>query len=120
LYFIQTPSLLNHVQETQVNQFSFFYSDYKNHKLILAGGNKPGYSCIFFRFIENDLTVIILSNLSSAPVYGIAGEVAECIWPNKRLLIALKTLSRFNAGISVLQKWDFAFKQFIVLQSGRC
>jgi len=55
----------------------WFISDYKNHKLILAGGNKPGYSCICFRFIENDLTVIILSNLSSAPVYGIAGEIAE-------------------------------------------
>ena len=55
----------------------WFISDYKNHKLILAGGNKPGYTCTFFRFTEDDLTIIILSNLSSAPLYGIAGEIAE-------------------------------------------
>ena len=57
-------------------------SDYKNHKLILAGGNKPGYTCTFFRFIDDDLTVIILSNLSSSPLYGIAGEIAELYLPD--------------------------------------
>ncbi len=55
----------------------WFISEYKNHKLILGGGNKPGYTCTFFRFIDDDLTVIILSNLSSSPLYGIAGEIAE-------------------------------------------
>ena len=55
----------------------WFISDYKGHALILAGGNKPGYTCMFFRLIENDLSIIVLSNLSSSPVYGIAGEIAE-------------------------------------------
>ncbi len=55
----------------------WFISDYKNHKLILAGGDKPGYTCTFFRFTNDDLTIIILSNLSSSPLYGIAGGIAE-------------------------------------------
>ena len=55
----------------------WFISDYKDHRLILAGGNKPGYTCTFFRFVDNDLSIIVLSNLSSSPVYGIAGEIAE-------------------------------------------
>ncbi len=55
----------------------WFISDYKNHKLVLAGGDKPGYTCTFFRFIDDDLTVVILSNLSSSPLYSIAGEIAE-------------------------------------------
>lgn len=60
----------------------WFISDYKNHKLILAGGNKPGYTCIFFRFIKDDLSVIVLSNLSSSPMYTIAGEIAEMYLTN--------------------------------------
>ncbi len=55
----------------------WFISEYKGQRLILAGGNKPGYTCTFFRFIDIDLSVIILSNLSSSPLYGIAGEIAE-------------------------------------------
>ena len=31
----------------------------------------------FFRFIDEGLTVILLSNLSSSPLYGMAGEIAE-------------------------------------------
>lgn len=55
----------------------WFISSYKGRTLILAGGNKPGYSCTFFRFVDEGLTIILLSNLSSSPLYGMAGEIGE-------------------------------------------
>lgn len=55
----------------------WFISSYKGRRLILAGGNKPGYTCTFFRFVDEGLTIILLSNLSSSPLYGMAGEIAE-------------------------------------------
>jgi len=55
----------------------WFISHYKGHRLFLAGGNKPGFSCTYFRFVDANLTVIVLSNLSSSPVYRLAGEIAE-------------------------------------------
>ncbi|HTF22119.1 MAG TPA: serine hydrolase domain-containing protein [Chryseolinea sp.] len=55
----------------------WFISDYKGHRLILAGGNKPGYTCTFFRFPDNQVSVIILSNLSSSDLYPVAGKIAE-------------------------------------------
>ena len=55
----------------------WFISSYKGRKLILAGGNKPGYTCTFFRFIDEGLTIILLANLSASPLYGMAGEIAE-------------------------------------------
>lgn len=55
----------------------WFISSYKGHRLILAGGNKPGFTCTYFRFVDANLTVVVLSNLSSSPLYGIAGEIAE-------------------------------------------
>jgi D-alanyl-D-alanine carboxypeptidase len=55
----------------------WFISSYKGRRLILAGGNKPGYTCTFFRFIDEGLTIILVSNLSSSPLYGVAGEIAE-------------------------------------------
>lgn len=55
----------------------WFISSYKGRKLVLAGGNKPGFTCTFFRFVDEGLTIIVLSNLSSSPMYGMAGEIAE-------------------------------------------
>jgi CubicO group peptidase (beta-lactamase class C family) len=55
----------------------WFISSYKGRTLVLAGGNKPGYTCTFFRFVDEGLTIILLSNLSSSPLYGMAGEIGE-------------------------------------------
>jgi CubicO group peptidase (beta-lactamase class C family) len=55
----------------------WFISSYRGRTLILAGGNKPGYTCTFFRFVDEGLTIILLSNLSSSPLYGLAGEIGE-------------------------------------------
>jgi CubicO group peptidase (beta-lactamase class C family) len=52
-------------------------SDYHNHKLVLHGGNKPGFTSNYFRFINDNLTVIVLSNLSNSPLYEIAGHIAD-------------------------------------------
>jgi hypothetical protein len=46
-------------------------------KAASPGGNKPGYTCTFFRFVDEGLTIVLLSNLSSSPLYGMAGEIAE-------------------------------------------
>lgn len=55
----------------------WFISEYKEHRLILAGGNKPGYTSTFFKFADSDLSIIIVSNFSNAPLYEMAGAVGE-------------------------------------------
>jgi CubicO group peptidase (beta-lactamase class C family) len=55
----------------------WYISDYHNHKLILHGGQKPGFTSNYFRFINDKLTVIVLSNLSYSPLYEIAGRIAD-------------------------------------------
>ena len=55
----------------------WYISDYHNHKLILHGGQKPGFTSNYFRFINDNLTVIVLSNLSYSPLYKIAGHIAD-------------------------------------------
>lgn len=57
----------------------WFISRYHDRRLILAGGNKPGYTCTYFRFVDEGLTIILLSNLSSSPLYGLAGEIGEVL-----------------------------------------
>lgn len=61
----------------------WFISSYKGRRLVLAGGNKPGYTCTFFRFADDGLTIIVLSNLSSSPLYGMAGEIGEMYLPRR-------------------------------------
>jgi CubicO group peptidase (beta-lactamase class C family) len=55
----------------------WFISSYGDRPLILAGGNKPGFTCTFFRFVDEGLSIILLSNLSSSPLYPLAGEISE-------------------------------------------
>lgn len=55
----------------------WYISDYHNHKMILHGGNKPGFTSNYFHFPDDHLTVIVLSNLSSSPLYKIAGHIAD-------------------------------------------
>jgi len=59
----------------------WFISDYHNHKLVLHGGEKPGYTSNYFRFTDDNLTIIVLSNLSSSPLYEIAGHIADLYLP---------------------------------------
>ena len=83
-----TPSLLSNGKKGVIGDngagkpnyygLGWFISYYNNHRIILHTGNKPGFSCAFFRFIDDNLTVIVLSNLSSpSPVYEIAGHIAD-------------------------------------------
>ena len=55
----------------------WFISSYKGRALILASGNKPGFASTFSRFVDQRLTIILLANLSSSPLYGMAGGIAE-------------------------------------------
>jgi CubicO group peptidase (beta-lactamase class C family) len=82
-----TPTKLNDGREGVIGDngaglpnhygLGWFVSNYKGRRLILAGGNKPGYTCTFFRFVQEGLTIILLSNLSSSPLYAMAGGVSE-------------------------------------------
>jgi D-alanyl-D-alanine carboxypeptidase len=87
-----TPSLLNDGKKGVIGDngagkpnyygLGWFISYYNDHRIILHTGNKPGFSCAFFRFIDDNLTVIVLSNLSSpSPVYEIAGHIADFYLP---------------------------------------
>jgi hypothetical protein len=51
------------------------------HWLILAGGNKPGYTCTYFKFANSDLTIIIVTNLSNAPLYAMVAAIGELYLP---------------------------------------
>ena len=58
-------------------------SNYHNHNLILHGGQKPGFSSNYFRFVDDNLTVIVLANLSNSPLYEIAGSIADLYFSKK-------------------------------------
>lgn len=82
-----TPSCLNTGEKGVIGDngagkpnyygLGWFISYYHNHKVILHGGEKPGFSSILFRFTDDNLTVIVLSNLSPGPLYEIAGHIDD-------------------------------------------
>jgi D-alanyl-D-alanine carboxypeptidase len=56
----------------------WYISEHRGHKIILHPGNKPGFSSTFTRFVDDQLTVILLCNSSSeSPAFAMSLAVAD-------------------------------------------
>jgi len=58
--------------------FGWFITEQKGRKILLHGGNKPGFTSTFTHFLDDHLTVIILSN-NSFGTYPMSLAVADSL-----------------------------------------
>lgn len=61
--------------------FGWFLNEANGHRMVLHGGGRPGSSTQISRFIDDHLTVIILSNVSGINCERIAHEIAQTYLP---------------------------------------
>jgi CubicO group peptidase (beta-lactamase class C family) len=56
----------------------WYLSDYRGHRIVLHGGDKPGFSATFIRFVDDELTVVVLCNSQAGnPAHGMALVFAD-------------------------------------------
>ena len=61
--------------------FGWFLQPVKNHKAVGHGGDMPGFTSFIWRFFDDRLTVIVLSNCETAQTARIALGVAGLYEP---------------------------------------
>lgn len=54
-------------------------STYRGRRVVHHAGGVPGYSAFFGRFIDDDLTIIVLSNLSGFDCVGLAQPISSLV-----------------------------------------
>jgi CubicO group peptidase (beta-lactamase class C family) len=57
--------------------FGWYLSEYQGHRLVTHGGDKPGFSSTLTRFVDDELTVIVLCNSQAAPAFAMSLAVAD-------------------------------------------
>jgi CubicO group peptidase (beta-lactamase class C family) len=70
-----TPFVLNNGQPNPYG-FGFNVADFRGHRLISHGGQTAGFAANISRFVNDDLTVIVLTNLGDI---GLGGAIARGI-----------------------------------------
>lgn len=63
--------------ETQPFHFGFFVEPFAGRPSEYAGGGQPGFASFVYRFPQDHVTIILLSNLQSAPVLKIGQALAR-------------------------------------------
>src|SRR5262249_44957647 len=60
---IWAPTLTNEGAEASFNYgFGWFVDSYHGHRVVQHSGGTPGFSSVIYRFIDDKLTIIILTN----------------------------------------------------------
>jgi hypothetical protein len=72
--FIKTSDKAN---SKEYYGFGWTIDEYKGHKLILHGGANIGFRSVFARFVNDGLTIIILTNTDEANPRVIANALAD-------------------------------------------
>jgi CubicO group peptidase (beta-lactamase class C family) len=57
--------------------FGWAIADYKGHEIVVHGGSNPGFKSVFIRFMNDDLSIIILANTSAANPHAIGFALAD-------------------------------------------
>ena len=57
--------------------FGWLVDDYKGHKLIVHGGSNMGFRSVFARYVNDGLSIIILTNTDEANPKAIASALAD-------------------------------------------
>ncbi len=70
--------------------FGWFTDDYHGHKIVQHSGGTPGFSSVIYRFPNDTLTVIILTNHADKMIDQLAIDIAGMYLP---ALVRLRTIS---------------------------
>jgi D-alanyl-D-alanine carboxypeptidase len=54
--------------------------EYEGHRLIRHGGQLPGFTSNIARFVDDEVTVVVLTNTSDGDPAAIATEIAKLLW----------------------------------------
>lgn len=57
--------------------FGWAIAEYKGHKIVVHGGSNSGFRSVFIRFVEDDLSIVILTNTSEANPHDIGFALAD-------------------------------------------
>lgn len=76
--------------------FGWTLDPVRGHKVVAHNGSLPGFRASFTRFVDDKLTVIVLTNSDNANPGAIANEVASVYLPD---LIPQRTIAKVAQGI---------------------
>jgi len=80
--------------------FGWFIDNYRGHRLVQHTGGTPGFSSAFYRFIDDGLTVIILTNHSDTIIDHWAIDIAATYVPSlSRRVSRAAADPKFSAGL---------------------
>ena len=90
-----TPVKLNN-GKTEAYGFGWQLDDVRGHKLVNHGGSLPGFRAEFSRYVDDKLTVIVLTNGDNANAFAIARGIANLFIPN---LLPMRNLARIDPKV---------------------
>lgn len=90
-----TPVKLNN-GKTEDYGFGWQLDDVRGHKLVNHGGSLPGFRAQYARFVNDKVTVIVLTNGDNANAFSIARGVANLYIPN---LLPARNLARVDPKV---------------------
>src|SRR5262249_22746913 len=110
---IWTATLTNDGADAPFNYgFGWFVDSYHGHRFVQHSGGTPGFSSVIYRFIDDKLTIIILTNHSDMIVDELAIDLAGiCLPALKRLETNPdpdpRTTAKLKEIVSGLLKGDY-------------
>jgi CubicO group peptidase (beta-lactamase class C family) len=75
---MRTPSRLNDGR-TEDYGLGWAFSDFRGRRVVHHAGGVPGYSSFYGHFVEDDTTIIVLSNIAGFDASGLAREIADSV-----------------------------------------
>ena len=90
-----TPVKLND-GKTEGYGFGWQLDDVRGHKLVNHGGSLPGFRAQYARFVNDKVTVVVLTNGDNANAFSIARGVANLYIPN---LLPVRNVARVDPKV---------------------
>ena len=82
---IWTATLTNHGADAPFSYgFGWFVDSYHGHRIVQHSGGTPGFSSAIYRFVDDKLTIIVLTNHSDMIVDELAIDAGICLPALKR------------------------------------
>jgi hypothetical protein len=77
-----TPAVINEGAAAPFNYgFGWFVDSYHGHRVVQHSGGTPGFSSVIYRFIDDKLTIIVLTNHSDMILDELAIDIAGICLP---------------------------------------
>jgi hypothetical protein len=90
-----TPVKLND-GKTEAYGFGWQLDDVRGHKLVNHGGSLPGFRAQYARFVDDKVTVVVLTNGDNANAFSIARGVANLYIPG---LLPVRNVARVDPKV---------------------